>query len=225
MTSTRTPHTDRLDLYDLAFLAGGPARVVDAAVVALLESGRVGVRDTGELYARDASRRHPVEAAVLDAVGSRGRHSVGTVRWRVRDDQRITKIGDRLSTTGLVRRPLLARYRAPAWARTAAGRRSLRELRQCPPTDLVAPGTSALSVALHGPAAMTDPVVRARVFDPPTAAPADPQAHWGSVDARVAGPPYAVWGIGLAAGGWGGDGGGAGLGGDGGCGGDGGGGC
>ncbi len=60
------------DLYGVAYLAGGPRRAVEAAVVALIEDGRLRVTPaTAELHVVDPRRRHPVEAAVLDAAGPR----------------------------------------------------------------------------------------------------------------------------------------------------------
>ena len=39
----------RHDLYDVAFLAGGPVRVVDTAVVALVRAGRIRIASPGQL--------------------------------------------------------------------------------------------------------------------------------------------------------------------------------
>src|SRR5688500_17785335 len=77
--STMTAFRPDLDLYALAYLAGGPQRVVDTALVALVESGRVRVHAPGELAAAVPDRRHPVEAAVLDAIGARGHPTVDTI--------------------------------------------------------------------------------------------------------------------------------------------------
>jgi len=44
MTMSRSPD---LDVYDIACLAGGAERVVDTALVALVESGRVRVHAPG----------------------------------------------------------------------------------------------------------------------------------------------------------------------------------
>ena len=68
-----------LDLYDVAFLAGGPARVVDTALIALVRAGRLRIHSPGQLATADLTRRHPVEAAVLDAVGPTGHRSVDTI--------------------------------------------------------------------------------------------------------------------------------------------------
>src|SRR3954470_23881882 len=76
------PVLSRYDLYDIAFLTGGAHAVVDTAVVALVESGRVRLSGTGTLRLVDATRHHPVEAAVLDGIGSPGARARATVRPR-----------------------------------------------------------------------------------------------------------------------------------------------
>ena len=67
MTIPGTTH--RPDVYDMAVLAGGLPRLVDTVLVAMVESGRVHVEPSGEFHADAASSPHPVEAAMLDAVG------------------------------------------------------------------------------------------------------------------------------------------------------------
>ncbi|MCW2633948.1 MAG: hypothetical protein JWQ99_315 [Blastococcus sp.] len=94
MTASGAPR--ELDIYDIAFLAGGPARVVDTAVVALLRTRRLRLQSPGHLVTADLSRRHPVEAAVLDAVGPTGHRSVDTIRRRVLDDERLLEVERRL---------------------------------------------------------------------------------------------------------------------------------
>src|SRR5919202_2785998 len=103
MTGTHVPLL-RSDLYEIAYLAGGPRRVVETAVVALVENGRLRVdRVTGWLHVVDPHRRHPVEAAVLDAVGPRGR-SFGGLAWRARSDPRLATVADGLDRNGLLTR-------------------------------------------------------------------------------------------------------------------------
>jgi hypothetical protein len=154
-----------LDLYDMAFLAGGPDRVVDTALVLLVESGRVRVHAPGQLAVVEPGRRHPVEAALLDAVGIRGHRSVDTVRWRLTGDERITALGRSLAAAGLLRRALRGRE---AWSPTRAGRDALHELAARPPVDPALDGGSALLVALRGREAMPDSALRARIFERPT---------------------------------------------------------
>jgi hypothetical protein len=163
MTETRT-----LGVYDLAYLAGGPRRAVEAAVVTLVETGVLRAdRETGELA---LLRRRPcsdLEAAVLDAVGIRGSHLLDTVCWRLRADVRLTAIGQRLRADGLLADgDGLESLRRRFWtvlSVTGAGRRILRQGRRNPPCD----GTDALRVALSGPAAIRDRDLRVALFDPP----------------------------------------------------------
>ena len=159
-----------LDLYDVAFLAGGPARVVDTAVVALLRTGRLRLHSPGQLATADLSRRHPVEAAVLDAVGPTGHRSVDTIRWRVVDDERLLDIGRRLRRAGLLGRAAgilgVVHGDRRALAPTRAGRRTLRALRERPGTG----DAEVMRVALGGQEAMADQRRRAEIFERPTTA-------------------------------------------------------
>jgi hypothetical protein len=93
-----------LDVYQVAYLAGGPDRVVDTALVALLRDGRVRAGAPGELVVGRNEQRHPVEAAVLDALGQGHARSVSTVRWRVGSDVRLDQIRDELVERHLVGR-------------------------------------------------------------------------------------------------------------------------
>ncbi len=140
--------TTQPDVYDVACLAGGAPRVVDTALVALVVTGRVRAVVPGELQVVEPQRRHPVEAAVLDAVG--GRNSVEAVRRRAEADERITGMVRRLR-----RERLLRRFLGP----TAAGRRVLDRARAAD----VGP---VLHVALEGREQLSDPALRAAVLEP-----------------------------------------------------------
>ena len=216
MTGMRT-----LDVYEVAYLAGGPRRAVEAAVVALIENGRLRVtRATAALQVVDPRRRHSVEAAVLDAAGPRARRSIDGIGWRVRTDARLAALADGLQQAGLVsRRGGVHATAERIWTAvglTRAGRRELRRLRSEPPVD----GSSeALAVALGGPEAWADAELRAAVFAPPRPyVPADTgptvrEVRWGHPGAYAhgagAGWAGAGWGGGLTGGdcGGGGDGG------------------
>jgi hypothetical protein len=171
----------RHDLYDVAFLAGGPARVVDTAVVALVRAGRIRIASPGQLATADLTRRHPVEAAVLDAVGPTGHRSVDTVRWRLADDDRLLAISRRLRSAGLIGRlgALGLRGHRPPTP-TRAGRRVLRRL--CHETGWA--DAEVARVALGGRAAMTDTRLWAEVFERPSTAlvPGRPGRRSRSVD-------------------------------------------
>ena len=158
--------TPQLDVYDIAYLAAGPDRVVDTALVALVETGRVRVQPPGQLTVAELARRHPVEAAVLDAVGTRGHRSVDVVRWRLADDDRVSAIGRRLVTAGLLRRWSVVPSRAERPAvLTAAGRRMLHVLEAQPPCDPAWDGGTAVQVALHGRDQLSDELRRSLLFE------------------------------------------------------------
>lgn len=151
-----TPAQD-LDVYEVAFLAGGRRRLVETALAALVASGRVAVLADGALRSVVAIRSDPVEAAVLDAVGGRGRRSVETVHWRLADDVRISAVGARLAAAGLLREAVLrpGRRLVP----TAAGRRAVDRLRRDGAAGRTDP-SDPLRVAVDGPAAVPDPALR-----------------------------------------------------------------
>jgi hypothetical protein len=152
------------DVYDIACLAGGQDRMVDAALVALVQSGRVRLVSPGQLATVSLARRHPVEAAVLDAVGPAGHRSIDTIRWRVAADERLLDVADRLHRSGLLHlhQPHLPGH--PSAGPTIAGRRILHRLSDEPPADDVAPGTDAMDVALHGREGWPEHDPRAEIF-------------------------------------------------------------
>ncbi|HEX2075381.1 MAG TPA: TIGR04222 domain-containing membrane protein [Geodermatophilus sp.] len=162
ITSGDVTHLD-VDVYEAAFLAGGPARVVDTAVVALVRAGRVRVHSPGQLATAEPTRRHPVEAAVLDGIGPVGHRSVDTIRWRLADDPRIDDVERRLRQEGLLRRSVtVVRHVAVLASVSRSGRRLLTRLRnERGATDDV------WRVALGGRAAMQDERLRAAIFEPP----------------------------------------------------------
>jgi hypothetical protein len=152
-----------LDVYDIAFLAGGPERVIETALVVLVESGRVRVHAPGELATVDPTRRHPVEAAVLDAVGDRGHRSVDTITWRLVGDERIAGIAGPLTVAGLLRRRMRPGHLA--WSPTHAGHQALARLAAHPPAYRALDGGDALQVALRGRAGMADRRRRSEIFE------------------------------------------------------------
>ena len=143
----------QLDLYDVAWLAGGRRRATQTAVAALAERDRLRVSDpTGDLQAVGGGATHPVEAAVLDALGARGHRGIETIVFLVRKDPRLDAVEQGLLRRGLLRRRallarLVRRRRSPSTS--LKGRRVLRELRR--PGNTAIPGsTAAREVALNG---------------------------------------------------------------------------
>jgi uncharacterized membrane protein YgcG len=159
----------QLGVYEVAYLAGGPDRVVDTAVVVLVESGRVRVHAPGELVVVEPGRSDPVEAAVMDAIGTQGHRSIDTIRWRMAGDERVAELGRSLAAAGLLHRRPFARAKpdGPAWSATKSGRHALLHARAHPPVARGLDGGSALAVALDGRAAMPDAGRRAEIFERP----------------------------------------------------------
>ncbi len=162
MTGTRA-----LDVHELAYLAGGPLRAAEVAVVALIEAGALRANlTTGDVLLLQRRPCHALEEAVLDVVGSSGHLTLGAICWRLRADVRLTGIGQRLQDEGLLARSgapeSLRRRRWAAVCLTGAGRRVLRQRRG----DLGSEATDALRVALSGPSAMRDRGLHVALFDP-----------------------------------------------------------
>ncbi|MDH6244547.1 TIGR04222 domain-containing membrane protein [Mycobacterium sp. OTB74] len=90
----------RLDLYQTAYLAGGPARVVNTAIAQLALSGRILASRGGSLtVASGTTPLSDVEAAVVEAVDLSGKRKAPR---RLRKDPRILAVGDQLRAQGLL---------------------------------------------------------------------------------------------------------------------------
>jgi hypothetical protein len=156
-----------LDLYDVAFLAGGPERVAETAVVALARDGDIRVHSPGRLARCGRTPRHAAEAAVLDALGPMGHRDLDAVRWRTVEDERVRAIGVRLHKDGLLGHggATIALLRGdPRWlAPTRAGRAALRALGERP--ALADP--EVVAVALGGPDRMRNRALHAAIFAEP----------------------------------------------------------
>ncbi|MFD3485218.1 TIGR04222 domain-containing membrane protein [Streptomyces sp. NPDC058665] len=107
----------RLEAYEVAYLAGGPQRVLEAALFALRDRGAVTIVGPRVRAAEesDGLARHPVERAVL-ASCQRGR-SLKVVANALRGGPEVAEIKRELVAIGLVAR---SRHRL-----TPAGRRQL----------------------------------------------------------------------------------------------------
>ncbi|MEU2434488.1 TIGR04222 domain-containing membrane protein [Streptomyces sp. NPDC007861] len=130
-----------LDVYDVAFLAGGALRVADSAVIELSERGLATVRVSRVRAVGEERPRHPVERAVI-ALCPRST-SLASVRAAVQRCPEVEEIGRRLAAGGLVTgpRPRLTR----------AGRRRLRAAER---------DGSLPAYVVAGPAALPDGPVR-----------------------------------------------------------------
>lgn len=94
------------DLSEAAFVAGGPATVVDAALVSMLGDGRLVVGGPGIVQVRPGARAtDPAERAVLQAHRGAPSGWLYQVRYAAMLDPAVQEIGDVLAARGLVSPP------------------------------------------------------------------------------------------------------------------------
>ncbi|MFE5206889.1 TIGR04222 domain-containing membrane protein [Streptomyces sp. NPDC056600] len=92
---------DSLTLYEAAFLAGGPSRVADLALVAMARERRLLLAHTGWATVVDPQGRDAVEDAVLTAIGPGGQRRIPLVRTAAAAAGAVRDLADRLATAGL----------------------------------------------------------------------------------------------------------------------------
>ncbi|WP_406384106.1 TIGR04222 domain-containing membrane protein [Streptomyces sp. NBC_01618] len=111
---TRREHAPELGPYDAAFLAGGPDRVVEAALHTLWGGGGSVVAGSGgrlRLLEPGTEPAHPVEHALVEQWRASGRASSTMLRPRAVRTRAVREVGDRLVSYGLVLSPARARAR------------------------------------------------------------------------------------------------------------------
>ncbi|MER5983553.1 TIGR04222 domain-containing membrane protein [Streptomyces sp. NPDC001787] len=113
----RTARTRPLvhDLYEAAFLNGGPARVVDTALTGLHADGRLVIGGPGIVAVQRPEARDPVERAVLQALAAAPNGALHTLREAVMRHPAVQEIGDGLAARGLLVSPQETRPRR-RWA-------------------------------------------------------------------------------------------------------------
>ncbi|WP_326653304.1 MULTISPECIES: TIGR04222 domain-containing membrane protein [unclassified Streptomyces] len=97
------------DVYEAAFLSGGPARVVDAALAALHTDGRLAIGGPGIVAVRNPVAHDPVERAVLDELAGAPTGALHTLRIAAMRSPGVQAIGDGLAARGLMVPPGLNR--------------------------------------------------------------------------------------------------------------------
>ncbi|MFJ8077360.1 TIGR04222 domain-containing membrane protein [Streptomyces sp. NPDC096176] len=90
------------DVYEAAFLAGGPARVVDTALAALHADGRIAVGGPGVLSLLRPVAHDPVERAVFAQLAHAPSGALHTVRLNTMRSPAVQEIGDVLAARGLM---------------------------------------------------------------------------------------------------------------------------
>lgn len=97
------------DLYEAAFLNGGPGRVVDTALTAMKADGRLAVGGPGIVAVHRADAHDPVERAVLQEHAQAPSGALHTLRDAVMRHPAVQEIGDGLAARGLLAAPATSR--------------------------------------------------------------------------------------------------------------------
>ncbi|MFF2862132.1 TIGR04222 domain-containing membrane protein [Streptomyces rubiginosohelvolus] len=90
------------DLYEVAFLNGGPARVVDTALTGLHADGRLAVGGPGIVAVQRAQANDPVERAVLRELAAAPNGALHVLREAVMRHPAVQEVGDGLAARGLL---------------------------------------------------------------------------------------------------------------------------
>ncbi|GAA4802745.1 TIGR04222 domain-containing membrane protein [Streptomyces ziwulingensis] len=136
-TADADPGPEReLDLYEAAFLSGGPARVADLTLVSMARQRRLLLARTGWATVVDPRGRDEMERSVIGAIGPGGQSLIAPVRTAAAAAEAVRGLAERLVRAGLA---------VPQGAHTvAAGVRRVR--------------VAALAVCALGTAAQVLPV-------------------------------------------------------------------
>ncbi|MFD4242874.1 TIGR04222 domain-containing membrane protein [Streptomyces sp. NPDC058525] len=94
-------HHDELNLYEAAYLAGGPARVADLTLLSMHRQRRLLLAHTGWATVVDPVGRDAHERSVLGAFGPDGQSPVPALRSAVAADDAVRALSERLGAAGL----------------------------------------------------------------------------------------------------------------------------
>jgi uncharacterized protein (TIGR04222 family) len=129
-----------LNLYETAFLSGGPGRVTDLALVSMSRRRRLLLAHTGWATVVDPHGRDDIERSVLAAIGPGGQSPVPAVRTALAAAEAVRALAERLAAAGLA---------VPAGTRAAVAA-ALRQVRLAGGLALV---TAAVALLLLPPEA------------------------------------------------------------------------
>ncbi|MFJ9852615.1 TIGR04222 domain-containing membrane protein [Streptomyces sp. NPDC101150] len=90
-----------LTLYETAYLAGGPQRLADVALVSMARQRRLLLAHTGWASVIDPVGRDALERAVLAAIGPGGQRRIPAIRGILATDDAVRALSDRLVAAGL----------------------------------------------------------------------------------------------------------------------------
>uniref|UniRef100_A0AAU3GQ56 TIGR04222 domain-containing membrane protein n=1 Tax=Streptomyces sp. NBC_01401 TaxID=2903854 RepID=A0AAU3GQ56_9ACTN len=99
--AARAPASPELNLYETAFLAGGPQRVADLALVSMHLRRRLLLARTGWATVVDPEGRDEVERTVIRAIGPEGQSRIAPIRAAAAATDAVRALADRLVAAGL----------------------------------------------------------------------------------------------------------------------------
>ncbi|WP_405387705.1 TIGR04222 domain-containing membrane protein [Streptomyces sp. NBC_01102] len=99
--AVREPALHELNLYETAFLAGGPQRVADLALVSMHLRRRLLLAHTGWATVVDPEGRDEVERTVIRAIGPEGQSRIAPIRASAAAADAVRALADRLVAAGL----------------------------------------------------------------------------------------------------------------------------
>ncbi|MEU0138208.1 TIGR04222 domain-containing membrane protein [Streptomyces sp. NPDC006296] len=99
--AVRAPASPELNLYETAFLAGGPQRVADLALVSMHLRRRLLLARTGWATVVDPEGRDEVERTVIRAIGPEGQSRIAPIRAAAAATDAVRSLADRLVAAGL----------------------------------------------------------------------------------------------------------------------------
>ncbi|MBO1415687.1 TIGR04222 domain-containing membrane protein [Streptomyces sp. FH025] len=105
----RPPEAVGIGLYETAYLAGGPDRVVELALVLMAGRGRLHLAHTGWTTVVDPKGRSRLERAIVATVGPEGQCRTDELRRAMAEHPTVLEIGARLSVAGLATPALVQR--------------------------------------------------------------------------------------------------------------------
>lgn len=135
-----------LTLYEAAFLAGGPGRVTDLALVTMGRQRRLLLARTGWATVVDPVGRDELERSVITAIGPEGQSPVPEVRVAHAAADAVRALADRLTAAGLAV-PAPARTHMSAAVRQVRGACLLILVTGATAVLLAAPGADQGQVA------------------------------------------------------------------------------
>ena len=91
----------RLNLYETAFLSGGPHRVADLALVSMSRGRRLLLAHTGWATVVDPRGRDDIERSVVTAAGPSGQSPVPAIRTALAAADTVRALAERLAAAGL----------------------------------------------------------------------------------------------------------------------------